>query len=130
MLSIEIFLATYCLTSSGCRSGASVRPSCGILLAIGTLALLVRSEAEIFGVHYRLFDVGGVVAIASLAVTLIVSVVRNTRALYLAEPLPGRSKNRPPSPGHCVPGPSEASHAVPPPARAATIERISVVQEA
>jgi hypothetical protein len=35
-----------------------------------------------------LFDVGGVVAIAGLAIVFVVSALRNTRALYLAEPLP------------------------------------------
>ena len=39
----------------------------------------------ILGQTYRLFDVGGLVAIA---VTLIVSVIQNVRALYRAEPLP------------------------------------------
>ena len=40
----------------------------------------------------RLFDAGAVIAIFGLALTFIVSAVRNTRALYRAEPLPrGRS---------------------------------------
>ena len=43
---------------------------------------------EILGQSYRLFDVGGLVAIGGLTVTLIVSVIRNVRALYRAEPLP------------------------------------------
>lgn len=39
------------------------------------------------GQSYLLFDVAGVIGMVSLAVTLIVSVIRNTRTLYLAEPL-------------------------------------------
>jgi hypothetical protein len=45
----------------------------------------------IAGTNYRLFDLGGLIAVAALVVTFIVSVSRNTRALYLAEPLPSRT---------------------------------------
>jgi len=38
--------------------------------------------------EFRLFDIGGVVAIAGLATKVAVSAIRNTRALYLAEKLP------------------------------------------
>jgi hypothetical protein len=37
---------------------------------------------------FRLFDAGGVVAIAGLALKLVVSATVNTHALYLAERLP------------------------------------------
>ena len=37
---------------------------------------------------FRLFDVGGIIAIAGMALKLVVSAVRNTHALYLAERLP------------------------------------------
>jgi hypothetical protein len=36
-----------------------------VLLAIGTLVLLVHPMADVFGRQYRLFDVGGVVARAA-----------------------------------------------------------------
>ena len=36
-----------------------------------------------------LFDLGGAIAIGGMIVTFVVSSVSNTRALYLAEPLPG-----------------------------------------
>jgi hypothetical protein len=65
-----------------------------ILLAIGTLVLLVHPMAEVFGRQYRLFDVGGVVAIGGLLFTLALAAATNTRALYLAEPLPGRKTDR------------------------------------
>jgi phosphatidylglycerophosphate synthase len=35
----------------------------------------------------RLFDIGGAIAVAGLIVAFVVSVIRNTRALYLAEPI-------------------------------------------
>jgi hypothetical protein len=44
----------------------------------------------IAGVSLRLFDAGGVVAIGGLLLTAIVSIASNTRALYQAEPVPGR----------------------------------------
>jgi archaetidylinositol phosphate synthase len=60
-----------------------------ILLAVGTLYLLYKPTVHLgdLGV-FRLFDVGGVAAIAGLAFKLTVSAIRNTHALYLAERLP------------------------------------------
>jgi phosphatidylglycerophosphate synthase len=60
-----------------------------IILAIGALYLLYKPWVHLgsLGV-FRLFDVGGVVAIAGLALKLVVSAIRNTHALYLAERLP------------------------------------------
>jgi hypothetical protein len=37
--------------------------------------------------RFLLFDVGGVVSIAGMAMTLVVSAIRNTRDLYKAETL-------------------------------------------
>jgi phosphatidylglycerophosphate synthase len=95
MLSIEVYLATYCLTVFRMSFWGIGPTELRILLAVGTLTLWFDPRPEVLGQEYRLFDVGGVVAIVSLVVTLVSSVVRNTRALYLAEPLPGRSKDRP-----------------------------------
>jgi hypothetical protein len=36
---------------------------------------------------YSMFDIGGTVGIVGMAVVLAVSVIRHTRALYLAEPV-------------------------------------------
>ncbi|MEO8259856.1 MAG: CDP-alcohol phosphatidyltransferase family protein [Acidobacteriota bacterium] len=92
MLSIEVYLATYCLAVFRMSFWGIGPTELRILLAIGTAALWLDPRPEILGVRYRLFDVGGAVAIVSLAVTLLVSAARNTRLLYLAEPLPGRSR--------------------------------------
>ncbi len=59
-----------------------------ILLAVGTVYLLYQPWVVVAGGLYRLFDVGGVVAIGGMALALIVAVARNTRDLYRAEPLP------------------------------------------
>jgi phosphatidylglycerophosphate synthase len=61
-----------------------------ILLAIGALALLRDPHVAIGGTQYRLFDVGGVIATMGLGIALCAAIVRNTRALYVAEPLPAR----------------------------------------
>ena len=60
-----------------------------IILAAGTLCLLYRPWVQLgsLGV-FRLFDVGGAVAIAGLGLKTAVSAARNTRALYMAERLP------------------------------------------
>lgn len=60
-----------------------------ILLAVGTLYLFYKPWVHLGSLGmFRLFDVGGVVAIAGMAVKLVVSAVRNTHALYMAERLP------------------------------------------
>jgi hypothetical protein len=60
-----------------------------IILAIGTLYLLRGPWVHlgVIGV-FRLFDVGGIIAIAGMALKLVVCAIRNTHALYLAERLP------------------------------------------
>jgi len=90
MLSAEIYLATHTIgrfTMSMFRIGPT---ELRILLAVGTLMLGVRPTVDFFGQTVRLFDVGGVCAIAGLLVALVVSAVSNTRTLYRAEPLPTR----------------------------------------
>ena len=60
-----------------------------IVLAIGAVQLVREPWVSIGGLPpIQLFDVGGVVALVGLAVVFVVSAVRNTRALYRAEPLP------------------------------------------
>jgi archaetidylinositol phosphate synthase len=58
-----------------------------IVLAIGTVALFRDPHVStgLFG-RVPLFDVGAIVAIAGLALTLLVSITKNTRALARAEP--------------------------------------------
>jgi phosphatidylglycerophosphate synthase len=57
-----------------------------IVLAIGVVALAWRPVVSPFGLGpYRLFDVGGVVAIAGMVLAFVVATVRNTKALFDAE---------------------------------------------
>src|SRR5438094_527465 len=60
-----------------------------IVLAIGAVQMIRKPWVSIGSLPpMRLFDVGGLVAIVGLAIVFIVSALRNTRALYLAEPVP------------------------------------------
>jgi archaetidylinositol phosphate synthase len=59
-----------------------------IVLAAGAVKAAMSPIATIGGVPMRLFDIGGAIAAAGLGVVFIVSSLRNTRALYLAEPMP------------------------------------------
>ena len=91
LLSIEVYLAAHTVGRFKITHFYMGPTELRILLAIGNLVLLVHPHATILGQTYRLFDVGGVIAVAGLFVTLLVSAVTNTRALYRAEPIPGRS---------------------------------------
>lgn len=60
-----------------------------IVLAVGALKAVGSPWISLGGLGpVRLFDLGGAIAIAGLAFAFIVAAVRNTRALYSAEPLP------------------------------------------
>ena len=88
MLSAETYLATHACGIFR-LSLLKVGPTeLRILLAIGTVYLLYKPWVVVAGGLYRLFDVGGVVAIVGMAVALTFAVARNTRDLYRAEPLP------------------------------------------
>ena len=88
MLSAETYLATHACGVFR-LSLLKVGPTeLRILLAIGTVYLLYKPWVVVAGGLYRLFDVGGVVAIVGMALALTIAVARNTRDLYCAEPLP------------------------------------------
>ena len=69
-----------------------------LVLTAGALALMRDPQVGIPGLgSFGLFDVGAAVGTAGLAVAFVVSAWRNGRALYVEEPLPGRSvASRPP----------------------------------
>jgi archaetidylinositol phosphate synthase len=90
LLMIEIALATHAVGVFRISFWKFGPTELRILLAIGSLRLLHSDFVTISGTDYRLFDIGGIVAIAGLVVTFVASAVANTRALYVAEPLPPR----------------------------------------
>jgi phosphatidylglycerophosphate synthase len=94
LLSIEVYLAAYSVGTFRITHFNMGPTELRILLAIGTLVLLVHPTSTIFGREFLLFDVGGVVAIAGLLVTFVSSAARNVRALYRAEPIPSPADAR------------------------------------
>jgi archaetidylinositol phosphate synthase len=63
-----------------------------IVLAVGVVKAALTPEVRVplLG-PMLLFDIGGAGAIAGLTIAFVTSVVRTTRALYAAEPLPART---------------------------------------
>ncbi len=88
MLSIEVYLATYTIGTFHLSFWKFSPTELRILLMIGNAALLWRPMARLFGHTYRLFDVGGVIGIAGMALMLVSAVARHTLHLYRAERLP------------------------------------------
>jgi archaetidylinositol phosphate synthase len=86
LVSAEVYLATH-VRGVFKMTFLGVGPTeLRILLAIGVVALAWRPIVSPFGLGpFRLFDVGGVVAIAGMVMAFVISSVRNTRALFDAE---------------------------------------------
>jgi archaetidylinositol phosphate synthase len=91
LLMIEIALATHAVGVFRISFWKFGPTELRILLALGSFRLMHSDFVTMAGSTYRLFDIGGVVAIVGLAVTFVVSAIANTRKLYAAEPLPGRA---------------------------------------
>lgn len=92
LVSAESYLATHAagifrMSFAGCGP-TELR----IILAVGIITALRKPVVTLgpLGTH-RLFDVGGAVAASLMAVAFIVTAVGQTRALFLAEPMPAPS---------------------------------------
>jgi phosphatidylglycerophosphate synthase len=88
LLSIQIYLATYCLGRfqiSFFRLGPT---ELRLLLALGNCWVYLRPTTTWFGYELRPFDLGGAIAIAGLLLTAAVSVVRDGRRLHRLDPRP------------------------------------------
>jgi phosphatidylglycerophosphate synthase len=88
MLSIEVYLATYTLGTFHLSMWKFSPTELRILLVIGNLALLRWPVVHLLGGAHRLFDVGGAVGIAGMALMLLTAVAKHTAALYRSEPVP------------------------------------------
>jgi phosphatidylglycerophosphate synthase len=91
LLTIEIALATHAVGVFRISYWKFGPTELRILVAAGTLQLLRSEFVTLFGYRVLLFDVGGAVAVAGLLATFVASAIQNTRTLYRAEPLPGRT---------------------------------------
>ena len=89
MMSIEVYLAAHVLGQFQITYLMMGPTELRIVLSIGALWLLVKPNVIILGHAFRLFDVGGAVAIVGLLMILVMTTVAHTRALYIAEPIKG-----------------------------------------
>jgi phosphatidylglycerophosphate synthase len=87
LLTIEIALATVSFGKFRLSFGFFGPTELRILLAIGNIVLLFRPVVHLFGNTFKLFDVGGVVAIAAIFFVMLVSAIKNTIKLYNEERL-------------------------------------------
>ena len=88
MLSIEIYLATYTLgvfTLSFFKFGPT---EIRIVLGLGNVVVWFKPHARVFAFGYRLFDFGGCMAIAGMAIMLVAATAHHTVKLYREERLP------------------------------------------
>jgi archaetidylinositol phosphate synthase len=87
MLSVEVYLATYTVGTFRLSFAKFGPTEIRVLLAAGNVVLWFHPGARVFGSTYRIFDVGGIIAIAGMAVMLVVSTLFNTVKLYRQEPV-------------------------------------------
>ena len=87
LLMLESCLATYTVGEFRMAFAGFGPTELRILLAIGTLYLWNDRTVGVLGGRYRLFDVGGAIAIAGMVAAVLVSAIRNARELYRQEPL-------------------------------------------
>jgi phosphatidylglycerophosphate synthase len=85
MLSIQSYLATHALGEFRISFWRFGPTELRILLAVGNLFLFWRPEVHLFGRQYRLFDVGGAIGLAGMALMVIVFTLQNTVRLYREE---------------------------------------------
>src|SRR3984893_6453626 len=93
MLSVEVYLAAYTLGTFRLSFAKCGPTEIRILLAIGNTALWLHPNARMFGLSYRVFDAGGVIAMTGMSLMVIVSTILNTVKLYRAESLDSTPKN-------------------------------------
>ena len=87
VLSIETYLATYCVERFEMSHGLFGPTEIRILLVIGTLALYFHPHAHLFGREWLLFDVGGLIGAVGMLVLAAAATIRHTMELYRKERL-------------------------------------------
>jgi archaetidylinositol phosphate synthase len=88
MLSIQSYLASHALGEFRISFWRFGPTELRILLAVGNLALFWKPAAHLLGGQYRLFDVGGAVGLAGMALMIVVFTLQNTIRLYREERIP------------------------------------------
>jgi archaetidylinositol phosphate synthase len=85
LLSIELYLATYCVGIFRLSFSIWGPTELRVVLAIGTFVLFEKPIVKVAGQPYFLCDVAGVVAIVGMLLMTIVNTIRNTVRLYKEE---------------------------------------------
>jgi archaetidylinositol phosphate synthase len=85
MLSVEVYLAAYTVATFQLSFAKFGPTEIRILLALGNLRLWLHPDQRILGSPFRIFDVGGIVAVAGMSLMLIIASILNTVKLYRAE---------------------------------------------
>jgi phosphatidylglycerophosphate synthase len=88
MLSIQSYLATHALGEFRISFWRFGPTELRILLAVGNLTLFWKPMIHLFGGQYRLFDVGGAIGLAGMALMVVVVTLQNTLRLYREERIP------------------------------------------
>jgi len=88
LLSIEVYLTTYTIGAFHLSFWSFGPTELRLLLCIGNIALFYRPMVTLFGRRILLFDVGGSIGIAGMAMMLIWASIRHAKQLYNAERLP------------------------------------------
>jgi archaetidylinositol phosphate synthase len=87
LLSIEVYLTTHTIGKFHLSFAAFGPTELRLLLIAGNIALLFRPVVPLAGKTYLLFDVGGAIGIAGLAVAAVWSAIEHGMFLYDAERL-------------------------------------------
>lgn len=85
MLSIQSYLATHALGEFRLSFWRFGPTELRILLAVGNLALLWKPRVHFLGGNYRLFDIGGAIGLAGMALMVVFFTGQNTIRLYREE---------------------------------------------
>jgi phosphatidylglycerophosphate synthase len=89
LLSIQTYLATYVFGTFQLSFGKFSPTELRIVLCIGSIALMYRPWVKLFGYGpWRLYDIGGLVAIVFMALMVAAASLKNIARLYREEPLP------------------------------------------
>jgi phosphatidylglycerophosphate synthase len=85
MVSINVYLAAYCLGTFRISFGAFSPTELRVLLIVGNFFLFYKPKVHVLEQSYLLFDVGGVIGIVGMVLILVVATVVNTTRLYRME---------------------------------------------
>jgi len=85
VLSIESYLATYTMGHFHLSHGIFGPTEIRILLMLGNVALMLHPYDNIAGRRFRLFDIGGAMAIAGMACMAVTTTCRHLAVLYREE---------------------------------------------